>query len=244
LEKSLGWNYNMPECSTEKCCVGLMDIENYLLVPNDDASGYNAPWISDDIRTYQKPKPWCLSYISTPSHNCSTGVDYVKLTVDKAQGILFLDESEPNHDSASAHLTLKGVASNFSLKSMSGEQLVHMRLGNYIVNSNRNYVLSRSIQGNNLILRLKESEDSGSFITVRLSYNKAKSRLDIDLDADRIDLTGLYAYPFLGTEEYSGGEAKRVPFRLFLGDKYYAEGDLDVRCAVNNQNAICELHIK
>jgi len=47
-----------------------------------------------------------------------------------------------------------------------------------------------------------------------------------------------------GTEESSGGEAKRVPFRLFLGDKYYAEGDLDVRCAVNNQNAICELHIK
>jgi hypothetical protein len=118
-----------------------------------------------------------------------------------------------------------------------------MRLGNYIINSETNYVLTRGFQGKDLLLRLKESEDSDSFITVRLSYNKAQSKLDIDLDADRIDLTGLYAYPVFDTGSFRG-EAETVPFRLFLGGKYYAEGELDVRCAVNKQKAICQLHSK
>ncbi len=243
MEYSLGWYYNLPECAPGiSCCIAHMDVDPFLLVPNDNASGYNAPWISDDIRTYQKPKPWCLSYKSYPD-DCGFSGSSVTLWVDKAQGTLFLDESGPNRDRASAELTLKGLARDFSLRSLIGEQLVHMRLGNYIINSETNYVLTRGFQGKDLLLRLKESEDSDSFITVRLSYNKAKSKLDINLDADRIDLTGLYAYPLFDTGS-SGGEAKTIPFRLFLGGKYYAEGDLGVRCAVNKQKAICHLHSK
>jgi len=244
MKYSLGWKYNLPECKTGSPCTAHVDVNPYLFVPNGDASGYNAPWISLDVRNYQKPKPWCLSYRSYFTTPSSTGAPYVKLTVDRAQGTLFLDESGPNRDRASAKLTLKGLARGFSLDSLSGEQLVHMRLGNYIVNSGTNYLLSRGFQGNDLILQMKESEDSNSFITVRLSYNKAKSILTIDLDADRIDLTGLYAYPFLGSNDSSGGEARTVPFRLFLGDRHYAEGKLGVHCAVNDQNAICNLHSK
>ncbi len=139
---------------------------------------------------------------------------------------------------------MKGVDCGFSLDSLSDERLVHVRLGNYTVNSDTNYVPSRGIQGKDLVLRLKESEDSDSFITVKLSYNKAKSILDIDLDADRIDLSGLYAYPILETGEPSGNEAETVPFSFFLEGRYYAEGDLGVRCTVNDQSAICNLHGK
>jgi len=57
MKYSLGWKYNLPECKTGSPCTAHVDVNPYLFVPNGDASGYNAPWISLDVRNYQKPKP-------------------------------------------------------------------------------------------------------------------------------------------------------------------------------------------
>jgi hypothetical protein len=240
MQYALGWNYNMPACGESGCCVGHMDVDNYLLVPNDDASGYNAPWISDDIRTYQKPKPWCLSYRSHPSNPCGVAAPSSKLTVDGVQGTLFVDLGEPNRDHASARLGLKGIAGDFSLDSLAGAQLVHLRLGNYIASTGGYLVSSRGIQGKDLIVRLKDPSNPDSSITIKLSYNRVTSMLDVRLDADRIDLAGLHSYPLFDPGS-SSGEVKTLPFRLFLGDRYYAEGELGARWVINGQNAICAL---
>ena len=86
MTKSLGFNYALPECSEDPsvCCIAQMDVSPYILVPNDDATGYNAPWISNDIRNNGKPKPWCLTY-KTPATSCSTG-SLQELAVKKATG--------------------------------------------------------------------------------------------------------------------------------------------------------------
>lgn len=69
---SLGFNYNLPQCKASTSCIAQIDIVPYILVANSDNTGYNAPWISQDIRNYRKPKPWCLSYRAYPG-TCSAG---------------------------------------------------------------------------------------------------------------------------------------------------------------------------
>ena len=101
-------------------------------------------------------------------------------------------------------------------------------------------VISRKLEGNNLVLELKGPNPDSS-ITVRLSYNKNTSVLDIDLDADRIDLTPLYSYRFLGVEKPTDGE---TDFGLYLGQNHFARGALDVHCALNDQNAKCSFQSK
>jgi hypothetical protein len=74
MTESLGFWYKVPLCDSETtCCVDKMDVTPYILTPNEDATGYDAPWISDDIRNYEKPKPWCLSYrvVPTPCRDCT-----------------------------------------------------------------------------------------------------------------------------------------------------------------------------
>ena len=74
MTKSMGFGYAVPGCGPPNSttpCISDMTVYPYLLVPNDDATGYNAPWISDDIYNFQKAKPWCITYwgpASPPPH--------------------------------------------------------------------------------------------------------------------------------------------------------------------------------
>jgi len=240
MEFGLGFWYVLPLCDeTVACCLDRVDVTPYILVPNSDASGYNAPWISDDIRNYSKPKPWCLSYRATPG-GCITGAGSTNLSVADVRASFHHYRTVPDRDTISAKLTLAGFGPDFSMKNLA-DHLMHVRLGNHITNSNSNYVRSRYLKGNYLVLELKETEDSDSSITVQFLYEKKKSLLNIYLDAERIDLTGLFhAYGLDNVAQPPKGEGDTVPFDVFLGS-YHAEGNLDAKCAVNKKQAVCTL---
>jgi hypothetical protein len=247
MTESLAFWYRVPLCdSTTTCCVDHMDVTPYLLTPNEDATGYDAPWISDDIRNYEKPKPWCLSYRVVPT-GC---LDYtmpglrppVELTLVDAKVSLHHHRTVPNSDRISAKFILEGLVPDFSLEDLGSEQMVHLRVGNFIANSDTHYVLSRYIQGNTIVLELSESEHSGDYYIVKLSHDKKRSRLNIDLEADEVDLSQLlHAYGLENVDQLSKGEAHTVPFNSFFGNKYYAEGNLRAHCVINKGNVICTL---
>ena len=244
MTKALGFEYHLPACPQPivgYTCISHVDIEPFLLIPNGDDSGYDAPWISDDIRNFQKPKPWALTYKATPTPNCTTNVTAARLSVLKAQGTIFLDLKNLNHDRISANFTLTGVAPGFVLDA---EEVLRLGLGNYPIDSESNYVISRYFQGKDLIVELSEAEDSESLIRLRFTYDNRKSILDIKLDAKHIDLTPLYAHAFLGGEELTGNEAEILPLDLHVGEKYFATSQLGLKCADNDQNVICNFHSK
>jgi hypothetical protein len=203
------------------------------------AADYDAPWISDDIQYFKKPRPWYLTYDIYPSNDCNAGAPYLDLVVQKANVSLFLDRKNPDRGRVSAKISLKGLPPEFSLASLADEQLFHLRLGNYVVNSDADFVLYRGFEGKDLVLELSEAGNSDSFITVKLSYKKAKSVLDIKLEAEQVDLTNLYGYAILDVDKpYTGN----VPFRLFLSDEYHANAELDAHCVVNHKKAVCKIH--
>jgi hypothetical protein len=244
MTKALGFEYHLPACPQPivgYTCISHVDIEPFLLIPNGDDSGYDSPWISDDIRNFRKPKPWALTYRSTPNINCATNVAAARLSLLKAQGAVFLDLEELNRDRMSANFTLTGIAPGFVLDA---EQFLRLWLGNYAIDSETNYVVARYARGNHLYLQLRESEDSESLIQIRLTYDAAKSQLDIKLDADHIDLTPLYAHAFLGGEEPSGAEAEILPLDLHVGERYFVTSQLGLKCADNAQNVICNFQNK
>ncbi len=247
MTQSLGFTYRVPLCdSTTSCCVDHMDVTPYMLIPNEDATGYDAPWISDDISNYEKPKPWCISY-RVVSTECTDYTDPsstppVELSLVDAKVSSHHHRSVPNSDRISAKFILEGLAPNFSLEDLGSEQMVHLRVGNFIANSDTHYVLSRYIQGNTLVLELSESEHSGDYYIVKLSHDKKRSQLKIDLEADEVDLSQLlHAYGLENVDQLCKGEAHTVPFNSFFGNKYYAEGNLRAHCVVNKRNVICTL---
>lgn len=239
MTRSIGFKYNMPQCDGSSCCVGYIDVTPVIYY----AADYNAPWISNDIRYFKKPKPWYLSYNIYPSNDCSTTAPHLELSVEKANITLLLDRKNPNRDRVSGKISLKVFAPEFSLDFLTDEQLLHLRFGNYVVNSDANYVISRYIQGKKLVLELSKSEHSGDYYIVKLSYDKKKSQLKIDLKADEVDLSQLFhAYGLANVDQPSTGEAHTVPFRFFLSNKYHAEGNLfTTHCVVNKRNVICTL---
>lgn len=244
MQYGLGFLYAVPACEgpgSTSCCVSDVTVVPYILVPKDGDAGYNAPWISDQIRLYRKPKPWYLTYSATPSNTClNNGLGAARITVEKFGGTVFLDETGPNRDRLSARIALAGIEPDFILN---GEERIHVRLANHIADTDRLQVISREVRGKNLFLTLRGATPESS-IRIKLFYDARRSRLDIDLDAVRVDLTGLYSYPFLRNEESSGGERDTVPFGIYLGEKYFAKGDMDVRCAINEQNTVCNFHSK
>ncbi|MGK2904789.1 MAG: hypothetical protein ACSLFH_00355 [Desulfuromonadales bacterium] len=243
MTKSLGFKYHLPKCPEpiNYCCMASVTVQPWILIPNEDDSGYYAPWISDDIRNHKKPKPWSISYVATPDHDCSDTLSTTRLAVKLAQGTLLFDLGAWNRDQLKAHFIVTGITPNFAL---SGEELVRLWLGSYLVSTEKNYVISRYFRGRHLIIELSEAEDPASFIKVRLAYNKAQSQLDIQLDADRIDLSPLFAYSFMNENESSLRTTGTVPLVLHLGGRYYADTDLDVNCTFNSQNGKCSLQSK
>ena len=241
MELGLGFWYVLPDCDgTAACCLDRVDVTPYILVPNDDASGYDAPWISDDIRNFSKPKPWCLSYRATPA-KCASGAALTHLNVEEVSASLHHYRTVPNRDTVSAKLILTGLGPDFSMKGLA-EHLMHMRLGNYITNTSSNYVLSKYLKGNYLVVEMKETEGSDSSITLQFLYEKKKSLLNVYLDAERIDLTGLFhAYGLDDVARSSKGEGNTVPFDVFLGSDYHADGNVDARCKVNKKRAVCNV---
>ena len=241
MTQSLGFGYAVPACgppNSTTSCISDMTVYPYLLVPNDDDTGYNAPWITDDMFYFKKPKPWCITYWVPSPPSAATNLAATRIAVQKIQGGLFFDEGKPDRDKLSAIISLL-VPRDFV---MNKDEWLHLRLGNCFLDSKLIEVISRQFDGNNLVLKLK-GLNSDSSITVSLSYNRKSSVLDINLDADRIDLTPLYSYKFLGAEKPTDGE---TDFGLYLGDKYFAKGDLEVHCAIPEipEKANCYFHTK
>ena len=246
MTQSLGFGYAVPACGppgSTTPCISDVTVYPYMLVPNSDATGYNAPWISDTIRNLRQPKPWAITYEAIPSNiNACTATSSVaasRIAVQKIQGTLLLNENKLNRDKLSVKISLI-VPSDFMLNQ---DEWLHMRLGNYYADSNRLHVKSREFNGNNLVIDL-EGPNPDSSITARFSYNKNTSLLDIALDADKVDLTSLYAYRFLGAANPSVIKANAVPFGLYLGGEYFANADAGILCTMNNQNVVCNFHGK
>ncbi len=243
MTQSLGFGYAVPPCGPQGStipCISDVTVYPYLLVPNDDDTGYRAPWISDDIRNFKKPKPWAITYSAIPSNKTACTATSVlaatPIAVQSVQGTLLLNEGKPDRDKLSGKISLI-VPRDFLLNP---DEWVHLRLGNFFTDSDTLQVISRSFEDRNLVLELK-GKNSDSSITVKLSYNRNTSVLDIYWKADRIDLTPLHAYRFLGAGKPTNGE---TDFGLYLGGKYFAKSELNVHCAANDRNAICNFHSK
>jgi hypothetical protein len=243
MTQSLGFSYGVPSCGgpdSTTACISDATVYPYLLIPNEDATGYNAPWISDDIHDFQKPKPWAITYSGIPSNKdactATSSLPATWIEARKVHGTLFFNERVLNRDRLSAKISLI-VPPDFL---MDQEDWVHLRFGNYFADSDRLEVISRSYKGKKLVLELK-GPNPGSSITVTLSHNEKKSILDLDLDADRIDLTPLYAYRYLGAGQSTDGN---TDFGLYLGGKYFAKSALGLHCVFNDKNGICRFNNK
>lgn len=243
MTTSLGFYYMLTDCDGyETCCLERVDVTPYILLPKDDATGYDAPWISDDIRNYSKPKPWCLSYRATPGDCKPAGVSSTMLEVADARALFLHRPAVANRDQALASITLKGLARDFSLKALEYDQAIHLRFGNYTADPRTAYIVSRRFEGRNLVIELKETEESDSSLVLRLSHDAKRARLKIDLDARRIDLTHLFHAYGLDTVRPSSRNLKgMVPFGFFLGGRYYAEGEFEARCTFIGRNIVCRV---
>jgi hypothetical protein len=235
MTQSLGFGYAVPPCGPQgstTLCISDATVYPYILVPNDDPTGYNAPWISDDIRYFQKAKPWAITYwVTNPPRNATI----TAVPVAIVRGTVFFDANKPERNRLSARIRLD-IPSDFS---MVGNEWVHLRFGNYFTDSNELEVISREFDGKDLVLKLRGPNPDSS-ITARISYNRNTSLVDIDWDADGIDLTPLYSYGVVRGENPTDGA---IDFGLYLGE-YAARGQLDVHCTSNNRNAVCNVHSK
>jgi hypothetical protein len=224
LTRSLGWNYNLLECTNGPICIPAVNIVPSILSADPSDSGYNAPWISDDIRKNQKPKPWCLSYTAYPIDPVVSSSMPQELSADKTYCSFDRSPKRHNADSVLAAMELEGLNSDFSLKELLVEGGIHLRFGNFVANSKANHVVSRRMQGKQLVLKIREAE-TGAWIELRL--RRSGSRLGLRLDAHRVDLSQLFrSYQPKSWDQESG---KTIPFSLYLGNKYFADGNLQAR---------------
>ncbi len=259
LQEKLGFTLNIPECCnpmysncTGLTCVQSVEVVPAMLIPSVDdkglptAAAYNAPWISDEFRNNRgngKALPWLLTYLTYPSDQILQGAlgaprpTLNKLTVKKADAIVHVDQVKPNNDRVSFSLALEGVDSDFSIAK---RQLVHLRFGNYVFDSNTDAVLSRSVVGKKLILDLQAPTNPNATIRIVLSYDADKHQLNADLTADGIELSGITPY----LENRGGGKVDALPFGLIIGTKYTAEANLGGHVTINPQQIICELHLQ
>ena len=247
MTAKLGFQYNIPDCCSPTAannycagyptCYSTMEVVPKFFVPKADDTGYSSPWISNDIRNYGKPKPWCLTYYAYPNYS-SPAPELSRLTVKQASATVHLDRVRPNRDRVSARLSLEGVGPDYSEQI---KNLLHLSLGSYAIDSDINQVLSRSVQGNRVVLQMKQAGNPNSSIQVVLSYEKAKSLLNIALDADRVSMPGV-AKSLVNA--YAEGNAVAFPLGLFLGSRYYAQDTLDGHLTVNKRNITCELQVQ
>jgi len=244
MQYGMGFSYAVPPCgsiTSEKCCISDMSVYPFVVTPVETDAGYLAPWISDDIRLYRKAKPWSLTWSVVPSRQCprvpagAAGPGATRITLEKAEGVVFLDDTGSYRDRLTAEITLTGIAPGFTL---SRDEWFNLGLGNHITDPHRLQVISTQLHGDTLFLELK-GEGPDSLIRVKLTYNSGRSRLDIKVDADHVDLTNLYAYRVV--EDGGRGTA---PAHVYLAEKYFAKGDLDVQCKLNHKFTVCDFYAK
>lgn len=239
MTKTLEFLYAIPSCSLDPtvCCISYMDVQPYLLLPKSDATGYDAPWISDDIRFYHKVKPWALSYTAYPSNPCTTGLmaGATRLGVTEASGTLSIDKDQLHHDRVTANIVLGGLPADFVLDK---DSLLNLGLGSNLLDTNRDLVISRTYQGKSLVVDVTDAAGSPGHLKIRLTYDSAKSELDILLDGDHLNLSNLRAYPFLT------GSSNTAPFNFYFAGKYYAAGDFDLHCTSNDLHATCDFQLQ
>ncbi len=216
-------------------CYSTMQVIPKLFVPKADESGYNCPWISNDIRNYGKPKPWCLTYYVYPP-STSAAPQSSRITLKQAKATLHLDRVNPDNNQVSARLSLEGIGPDF-LDQIG--KLVHLNLGSYVIDSGVNPVVSREIRGKSVVYQMKQAANPKSSIKVVLTYDESRSLLNIAFDADQIRMPGV-AQSLVNA--YTEGNAVAFPVGLFIGSRYYSQDTLDAHLTVNNQNIICELN--
>jgi len=234
MSLSLGFYYCLRECdSATECCIDKVDVAPYILSPKESASGYNAPWITDDIRNYSKPKPWAISYITHPSQCRSGNSTASSITLAAASGSLTRNLTTSKGDQVSADFTLSGLSTDFSLNSLSSGTLVHLRMGNHIFNTNSHRVVYRGFKGKAYVVKLKEKKNSQSAITIKLVHDKKNSLLKVHLEGKQIDLSQLFKNYIL--KKYQAGT---MPFRLFTDGDEDSQGNLGAYCTVRNKAKI------
>ncbi len=234
MSLSLGFYYCLRECdAATECCIDKVDVAPYILSPKESASGYNAPWITDDIRAYSKPKPWAISYITHPSQCRSGNSTTSSITLAAASGSLTRDLTTSRGDHVSADFILSGLGADFSLKSMSSQALVHLRMGNHIFNTSSHRVVSRGFQGKTYVVKLRERGNSKSAITIKLLHDKKNSLLKVHLNGKQINLAQLFENYSL--KKYQAGT---MPFRLFTDGDEDSQGNLGAYCTVRNREKI------
>jgi hypothetical protein len=243
MTAKLGFWYNIPECCdpvhydcTGLSCISTMQVDPKLLVPEADASGYNAPWISNDIRNFTKPKPWCLTYMTYPIKT-GNALNLQRVSLRKADAFLYYNRLIPNRDRVSASLTLSGVGPGV-IQHLG--RLLHLSLGAYVVNSDITPVIYKCYQGNTFVVGLMEAANPDSSIRVTLSYDRKESLLNVELDARQVNLPdpGNLLEDGYGVGSYEAA----FPVGLFMGSRYYAQDTLGGRITVNKRKIICELH--
>ena len=240
---TLGFYLNIPECcdprhedcSSSSPCIADIFVKPVLLIPDDDDTGYGAPWISDDIRNNKKPKPWCLSYLVYPNESGNEDA-LQKFSINKASANLYLNRITPNRDKLSAEITLSGLVEDFSLR---GCEFLDFRIGNYVISSVTNKVTHYALKGQKMVLKLEEPGNPNASIRLTLTHKPAKSLVKIEVDAHGIDLSGLAPYLTSGGE--SGDVPDTVPFNFIMGGKNYARDDLAADIGIYEKKIKCRL---
>jgi hypothetical protein len=223
LQTTLGFNYYINYCDNDTDpCYSVLSVTPRIMAPTDayNYSGYDAPWISKDIRNYQKPKPWCLSYIVTTPAAPNSSLS--KLKLQNASGKMTFDRLRQNRDGLYADFTFKGIRPGFSLET---EQLLHLGFGNYVINSDANPVYYRAFEEEALVVELREADHPNSRILVWVMHDRTQKTLRVILDAAHIDLARLSEYGF--RDRNVPGIQKSTPFRFFIGSQYYVNSTVD-----------------
>lgn len=222
MSGSLGFYYNLPKCGSAGSCISYVDVTPVIMVPANSEAGFSAPWISDDIRNMNKPKPWCLSYLVYPQGGTT---EEQELTIGRARGNLFFSRKLSGRDHATLYFTLAGLPSDFELAL---DTPLHFRIGNYVLNTDSNPVLYRGFLGKSLVIQMREPGSADSSIRVTLTHVRQTGALVIALDADRIDLSGITAYRFPNVTTPPEGIRRSVPVTAFIGNRTVAMSDVPV----------------
>lgn len=216
-------------------CFSTANVIPKLFVPKSDDIGYDCPWISNDIRDYRKPKPWCLTYnVFLPSK--SAAAESSRLTVRHADATLHLDQARRNRDRVSARLTLEGVGPDYSEQV---NNLLHLGLGSYVSNSESSQVLAQTVHGDRTVIRMRQPGSPKSSIQVVLTYDEAHSLLHIALDAERVHVPGLARSL---VDAHMEGNTVAFPLSFFLGSRYHAKDNLHAQLTFKKGKIICRLH--
>ena len=237
ITTNLGFILRIPNCC-ENCddpCVSNLKVEPVLLTPNEDDTGYNAPWISDDIRDNNKPKPWCLSYLTYPEYSEST-VGLERFSVKNASANLYLNRVTPDKDKLSAEITLSGLPNDFFPQDLA---LLHFKFGDYVVHTDRNPIVEYAATDEKVVVSFEEPGNPDAFIRLTLHHKPYKSLLKIYIKAHGIDLSELESYLTGGGE--TGSVPDTVPFSFFMDNKYYATEDLAAIPRIYEKKIKCRL---